>query len=218
MDTFMDKLAQKLTAQEMIKANMAADAEEMDRLKKKVNEYSECLEQLQRMIDTGVARLEGAQVDGSAIKRLVEEGIAKLDAAKVDGSEINRLVEEGIAKLDAAKVDGDEIGHRIGSQLEESIAKINETQNNAEMLELLQALKKEIDEKLTANDENVHKECVKVYRNVQAVVQEENSKTIDVVCSKFSKVRKRVNIVLGVTIAALAFSLVSVVLQIVQLF
>ena len=35
MDTFMDKLAQKLTAQEMIKANMAADAEEMNRLKEK---------------------------------------------------------------------------------------------------------------------------------------------------------------------------------------
>ena len=33
MDTFMDKLAQKLNAQEMIKANSAADAEEMDQLK-----------------------------------------------------------------------------------------------------------------------------------------------------------------------------------------
>ena len=34
MDTFMDKLAQKLNAQEMIKANSAADAEEMDQLQK----------------------------------------------------------------------------------------------------------------------------------------------------------------------------------------
>ena len=33
MDTFMDKLAQTLNAQEMIKANSAADAEEMDQLK-----------------------------------------------------------------------------------------------------------------------------------------------------------------------------------------
>ena len=39
MDTFMDKLAQKLNAQEMIKANSAADAEEMDQLKSQLREY-----------------------------------------------------------------------------------------------------------------------------------------------------------------------------------
>ena len=42
MDTFMDKLAQKLNAQEMIKANSAADAEEMDQLKSQLREWLEC--------------------------------------------------------------------------------------------------------------------------------------------------------------------------------
>ena len=40
MDTFMDKLAQKLNAQEMIKANSAADAEEMDQLKNQPQQQS----------------------------------------------------------------------------------------------------------------------------------------------------------------------------------
>ena len=46
MDTFMDKLAQKLNAQEMIRANSAADAEEMDQLKSQLREYDECLAQM----------------------------------------------------------------------------------------------------------------------------------------------------------------------------
>ena len=49
MDTFMDKLAQKLNAQEMIKANSAADAEEMDQLKSQLREYDECLAQMQQV-------------------------------------------------------------------------------------------------------------------------------------------------------------------------
>lgn len=49
MDTFMDKLAQKLNAQEMIKANSAADAEEMDQLKNQLREYDECLAQMQQV-------------------------------------------------------------------------------------------------------------------------------------------------------------------------
>lgn len=49
MDTFMDKLAQKLNAQEMIKANSAADAEEMNQLKNQLREYDECLAQMQQV-------------------------------------------------------------------------------------------------------------------------------------------------------------------------
>ena len=38
MDMFMDKLAQKLTAQEIIKANTAADVEELNKLKNQIAE------------------------------------------------------------------------------------------------------------------------------------------------------------------------------------
>ena len=46
MDMFMDKLAQKLTAQEIIKANTAADVEELNKLKNQIAEYNECLAKL----------------------------------------------------------------------------------------------------------------------------------------------------------------------------
>ena len=39
MDTFMDKLAQKMNAQEMIKANSAAEAAKMEQLQNQVAEY-----------------------------------------------------------------------------------------------------------------------------------------------------------------------------------
>ena len=37
MDNFMDKLAQKISAQELIKANSQAEAEELQRLQMQVN-------------------------------------------------------------------------------------------------------------------------------------------------------------------------------------
>ena len=39
MDNFMDKLAQKFSAQEMIKANSQAEAEEMKLIQMQVSEY-----------------------------------------------------------------------------------------------------------------------------------------------------------------------------------
>ena len=146
MDMFMDKLAQKLTAQEMIKANMAADAEEMNKLKGKTKEYTEALEQ---------------------IKKLVEDGVGKLRAARVDGKEIDRLVEESIFKINQIKAEDDRKDAETAAAVEAL---------KAETIAVLEAIKEQLGEKLEASNENVHKECVKVYRNVQAVVVEENNK------------------------------------------
>ena len=179
MDTFMDKLAQKLTAQEMIRANTAAETEEMNRLKNRISEYNECLDRLQKLIASGVV---------------------KLDEAKVDGGEINRLVQE-------------------------SIAKIQEMQNDAQVMEELEAslnemkvmLEGQLNEKIENSNENVHKECVKVYRNVQAVVVEESGKQTENIANVQADVKKltgKVNAVLGISIAALIAALAGLALQI----
>ena len=47
MDTFMDKLAQRLNAQEIIKANSAADAAQLERYKEQVLQYEKYLVSLQ---------------------------------------------------------------------------------------------------------------------------------------------------------------------------
>lgn len=131
MDMFMDKLAQKLTAQEMIQANMAADAEEMEKLKGKVNEYSGCLEQVQKLAEEGVLRLETAKTEGNA--------------------ELLEALE------------------KLQMQLAE----------NKEQLEGLTRLQEKLAGKVAASDENVHKEGVKIYRNIQAVIVEENKKQVE---------------------------------------
>lgn len=167
MDTFMDKLAQKLTAQEMIKANAAADAEEMNKLRDQIQEYNECLDKLQK---------------------LIEEGSAKLENAKVDGAEVNRLVEEGINKIQAVQQD----------------------------TQILEEMKQKLDEKLDGSNENVHKECVKVYRNVQAVVVEESAKQAEREENSTKKLQGKMGAILGISITALVISVCSIVLQILQ--
>ena len=183
MDMFIDKLAQKLTAQEMIKANMAADAEEMNKLKGKTKEYAEALEQ---------------------IKKLVEDGVGRLRAAKVDGKEIDRLVEESIAKINEIKADDDRKDVETAAAVEAL---------KAETIAALEAVKEQISEKLESSNENVHKECVKVYRNVQAVVVEENNKQTESLKEAMKEtVTAAVKGFKGKLVAILIFSILSFLL------
>jgi len=71
MDMFMDKLSQKLTAQEIIKANTAADTEELNKLKGQVKDYSACLDRLEQLIEEISEKLSGTRsVDGESINRI----------------------------------------------------------------------------------------------------------------------------------------------------
>lgn len=193
MDTFMDKLAQKLTAQEMIKANMAADAEEMNKLRAKEKEYAECLEQMQKLIETGVGKLETAQVDCKQLSSQVELSIERI--AEV---------------MDAL----DEQGEDVTADLEELKASLKLLTDNPAVLE---ELKKLVNEKLDSTNENVHKECVKVYRNVQAAVVEENGKLTESISGTVNGLRGRINAIFGISIAALVLAAASVVLQVLNL-
>lgn len=165
MDTFMDKLAQKLTAQEMIKANSAADAEEMKKLQLQIDEYRKILDKMQEVLDH-------AQVDGGAINRLVEEGIAKIEQIQADTQVYDKL-QENVTELEGS-----------------------------------------LSTKMTAMDENIHKECVKVYRNVQAVVVEENAKQTDAIGAILKPLKRKLNGILTVSIVSLVAAVGSVVFQV----
>ncbi len=172
MDTFMDKLAQKLTAQEMIKANTAADAEEMKRIKNQLKEYEAILEQM---------------------KQLVADAADKLEHAQVDGDEINRLVAEGIVKISEMQADTEAI---------------------EQVQDALDELEQSFTEKLDNANESIHKECVKVYRNVQASVVEENGKQTEILRGSVHRAKSKIKTVLGVSIAALVVSVAGLVFQI----
>ena len=49
MDTFIDKLAQKKNAQEMIRANSAAEAVKMDQMQKQMKAYDELMQEIRRV-------------------------------------------------------------------------------------------------------------------------------------------------------------------------
>lgn len=169
MDTFMDKLAHKLTAQEMIKANAAADAEEMDKLKSQLKEYNECLAKMQKLIADGEEKLQGAEVNGEELNRLVEESINKIQEMQADTGKLDEL-------------------------------------------------KQTLVEKIGESNESVHKECVKVYRNVQAATVEENNKQTESLKEELAgsvkSLKGKLNAILGISIVALLASIASVVFQV----
>lgn len=137
MDGFMDKLAQRFNSQEMIKANSEAEAAELERMKKQMEEYDACLQEMRKL------SLSNTEAAGK-LKELTENLEASRDS------------------------------------LMEQIKNVN-----ADAYEC------------------VHKENVKVYRNVQAVVQEECAAVKDDVL----RVKKSVNgkFVVGLVFGILAF-------------
>ncbi len=216
MDTFMDKLAQKLTAQEMIKANTAADAEEMKKLKAQVKEYREILNQMQKLVADSAAKIENAKVDGSQIDRLVEEGIAKIQQIQ-QSTQDNGDVQEALKQFKQSvemKLSG--VNEDL-AELEQAVnAKLNHANESISRLE--SALGEKVDSaigtKLDNANENIHKECVKVYRNVQAAVVEENNKQTESIAATVNGLKGKLGAILGISIVALLAALGGVVFQV----
>lgn len=116
MDNFMNKLSQRISAQDTIKANFMADTAEKEALKKQLAEYDAILQSMRNLY---LKQEENSEVFVQLAEKL-----------------------EGM---------------------------------NAEPAEK-EALLKEIKDYISRSDEFTHKECVKVYRNVQALLDEQNTK------------------------------------------
>jgi len=115
MDMFIDKLTQKFSAQDVIKANMAAEAKENKKLREKVENYESLL---QEMKEVNAKNMESAE-------------------------KINQLAQTGC------------------DNILKTVEEVKETPLGD----------KEYIENLFAKaDDSLHKENIKVYRNVQAVV------------------------------------------------
>lgn len=128
MDNFMDKLAQKLNAGEIIKANANAEAMEMRRMEAQLQEYEKIMQEVRKV------NLKNAEVS-DAVQKLAEESIQKIEALQAPQKE-----------------------------------ELNIDEFKADMSQMLEEFKKSVEESIQKSDEYVHSECVKVYRNVQAVV------------------------------------------------
>ena len=96
MDNFMDKLAQRLTAQEMIKANSAADAAELERLQKQLAQYDACLQEMRKLSLNNVETTD-------KITALLNESISKIQSYESNQADIlNGLTDKANEFVDKA--------------------------------------------------------------------------------------------------------------------
>ena len=149
MDNFMNKLSQRISAQDTIKANFMADTAEKEALKKQLAEYDAVL-----------------------------QSVRNLYLKQEENSEVFTQL--------AAKLEG------MGGDASEK-----------------QALLKEIKDYINRSDEFTHKECVKVYRNVQAVVVEELKKQNEELSAKLDAMSKTQRTTRNVAVSAMFFALLA---------
>lgn len=158
MDNFKDKLAQKFSAQEIIAANAQAEVEEMERLRLQVSEYERILQEMRKLNYKNTELVEKIDLmigENAELIQGMKQDEQKLLAALRDlTDEQTRNREAEFAKKEEERLE------------QEQNAKAKRDADIAALAELLE-------KKFERSDDFVHKENVKVYRNVQAVVVEE---------------------------------------------
>lgn len=194
MDNFIDKLAQKFNAQEVIKANFQAEAAEMKKLQLQVAEYEKILQEMRKLnyknseISEKIDGLVGE--NANKIQGLQEEETRILSVLRNLTDEQKRIREEEFARKEADRTE-------------------EERRTQEQKQQLL-----ELEEYFKQSNDYVHKENVKVYRNVQAVVVEELKNQTEELRKENQKLSKKLNVVLVFGVMSFVFSMAGIVLQI----
>ena len=171
MDNFMDKIAQKLNSQELIRANAAADAAELESLEKQLaifkeqmDKYDDCIQEMRKLNLKNIESAQGVQNLADTANEKLGQTVGEVEAESV--SRIKQTSEVSIAGINQA--------------LSESLAKIAEIKENSDNLEQItenmSGLQTKLEELFRNLEDFLHTDNVKVYRNVQASVVEELEK------------------------------------------
>jgi len=154
MDNFMDKLAQKFNAQELIKANSQAEAQEMKKLQMQVAEYERILQEIRRLNYKNTELSE-------QLSAMICDNTDKIQAMKEDERKFMAALRD---------ITDEQTRNREADMERRELERIEKEKGAASEMETLTAL---LQEKFQQADDFVHKENVKVYRNVQAAMTEE---------------------------------------------
>lgn len=289
MDNFMDKLAKRFNAGEIIRANAQAEARDMKRMQERTAEYErmmqemrrlnlknvEMTEQVQQLIRCGIEQFEGygndtativgavdsTKEDVLSIKNSVMDASAKTDGgfsrmdskldiverALTDNLRQNQqAVSEALRELEVRleeqmKADNnmDMAFERIETaistsryategniremseliaQMQTAVAQMEETIRSTR--EILVATRMSVEEGNKHLEEHIHKENVRVYRNVQAVVVEEATKRardMGVRMDQLESGMKKNNGLKPLVVFTLLLALASVAMQVLQI-
>ena len=209
MDNFIDRLAQKFTAGEVIRANSVAEERELKRLREQVAEYERCLQEMRKiqMTNTQTAQnLHDLMVESTeSMRKLVGESVAKItdiqttaDTQKTEARESAEMVAKNV------------------EQMEEKVVSMQETV--AQLTEVLDKNQKDIAEWFKQADDFLHKENVKVYRNVQAVIVDElENKTQTIVKAQEDNTKKSGKPMLIFAVLAFVTAAANLVVQIMNI-
>ena len=117
MDNFVDKLSQKINAQEMIRANAQAEASELQRLQEQVAQYEAILQDMRKL------NYKNTELTDK-INTLVDESMQKVQNARVtgEGGEGDANISSDLSDAIMAAVDEAIRGMDVESSLNQSVS------------------------------------------------------------------------------------------------
>ena len=212
MDNFMDKIAQKLNSQELIRANAAADAAELESLEKQLaifkeqmDKYDDCIQEMRKLNLKNIESAQGVQNLADTANEKLGQTVGEVEAESV--SRIKQTSEVSIAGINQA--------------LSESLAKIAEIKENSDNLEQItenmSGLQTKLEELFRNLEDFLHTDNVKVYRNVQASVVEELEKQTTELKGAVEQTASRNKVLLPFVIITMVISIANVAITVARI-
>ena len=138
MDNFMDEIVQKFTPQEMIRANAAADAAEIESLEKQLTLFKEQMEKyddcLQEMRQVNLKNIETAQ-DVQQLADKMGQHLGRT-AGEVEAASVSKIKETSDLSIAG-----------IQKAIDESLAKIAEIKEHADNTQQIAEMVNELQDK-----------------------------------------------------------------------
>ena len=212
MDNFMDKVAQKLNSQEIIRANAAADAAALENLEKQLTlfkdqmlRYDDCLQEMRKLNLKNIESAQGVQALADKAGEKLDQTIGEVEAASV--SKIKETSDLSIAG--------------INQTLSESLAKIAEIKENSDsldkMTENMSGLQSRLEELFRGLEDYTHSDNVKVYRNVQAAMIEELAKQTTTLKEEQEKSAKSNKSLLPMVVVTMVITIANIAITIARI-
>ena len=212
MDNFMDEIVQKFTPQEMIRANAAADAAEIESLEKQLTLFKEQMEKyddcLQEMRQVNLKNIETAQ-DVQQLADKMGQHLGKT-AGEVEAASVSKIKETSDLSMAG-----------IQKAIDESLAKIAEIKEHADNTQQIAEMVNELQDK-TENviknlEDFLHTDNVKVYRNVQASMIEELDRRTGELKEELQKTQKKSGILFPLVLITMILSALNLIVAVLGL-
>ncbi|MCL2050950.1 MAG: hypothetical protein FWG91_04410 [Lachnospiraceae bacterium] len=222
MDNFIDRITNRFSGQEVIKANAEAEALEMRKLKTQAEQAQRTLAQyealMQEMRKLNLRNTESAKIVAELIEnaQIILKAVKNIELAeKKDNTEkIITSMSEKFADFSEQIAESHEKVEKIAAAAEKISNSDNALSETRELLEKGVETHTKIKEDL---ENTIHKENVKVYRNVQAALIEEIGRQNDNFKEELKSVKKLTKPILCLAILVLLAVLSNLGLNIAQL-